>query len=751
MKKNLAEQHAEYVSNAWPAILAILAKQIHVSVETLQALQVGWCVEKNAFATPERDPSGMIIGLSLRSLDGFKYQVKGSKRGLAFRPVDAPDGYDASRQRWGRFEKENPCPLCGGVKWCGYDASGDTPRFVRCMKQGKGAVYDDQGGGHIHELIEGSFRPSVSTATPLAQSEHPIVLVEGFSDVAAATEMGLVAIGRPSALGGRALLPQLVGGRSVVIMGEHDSGDGEKGMQALFETLKPVCPSAQKLMPPEGVKDLRAWRNEGLTLDGFLDALAATGEATTDPLVLEDDSPLAVARLWLSRTHTQKGALTLRKFNGEWYAYGKQGYRKVDPDADLRGPLYCFLEPMQAKTFASSGAVAIKPYRPTRNKITDLLDAMNAMCHVRNDPPCWLRYDPDNPQPQDLIVFENGILHVPTYLQGKPDYLLDPTPLYFSHSGMPFAFDPEAVCPQWDTFLDQVFDGDTQRAELLQEWFGYNLVPDTSMQKFLLCVGRPGSGKSTTLEVLQAIIGEDLCAKSSFKHLCSEFGLQPLTGKLAIILPDAHVPRQVDAIQALEMIKSIVGQDGVTVNRKFLTHLPSAKLPGRITVAVNELPELPDHARSLERRLLLLHFPQVFEGREDRGLRDKLVAEAPGILVWALQGLARLRYNKTFTAPDSSKPVVEEFRRALAPVAEFLYECCTQETDGWVPKNQLYDCWCTWAKRHGQHRGVRSRFGQRLLAQRADIVVSRVTVEGKQVRVYNGLALTQEAKDEYLG
>ena len=43
----------------------------------------------------------------------------------------------------------------------------------------------------------------------------------------------------------------------------------------------------------------------------------------------------------------------------------------------------------------------------------------------------------------------------------------------------------------WHHFLQQLFSGDSQSIDLLQDWFGYCLTGDTSQHKMLLIVGPP--------------------------------------------------------------------------------------------------------------------------------------------------------------------------------------------------------------------------------------------------------------------
>ena len=65
----------------------------------------------------------------------------------------------------------------------------------------------------------------------------------------------------------------------------------------------------------------------------------------------------------------------------------------------------------------------------------------------------------------------------------------------------------------------QVFEGDGERKPLLQQWFEYNPTRDTRQHKFALLYGPPRSGKSTTLRVLNAMLGTENVATPTLDDL----------------------------------------------------------------------------------------------------------------------------------------------------------------------------------------------------------------------------------------
>src|SRR5262249_29774186 len=97
--------------------------------------------------------------------------------------------------------------------------------------------------------------------------------------------------------------------------------------------------------------------------------------------------------------------------------------------------------------------------------------------------PCWLK---DGPGHADFIAVENGILDVRALFAAREKVLLSHTPRWFSPVCLPYGFDPAARCPKWDAFLARNLRGDKDKVRLLQQFAGYLLLPDTSLQRLLM-------------------------------------------------------------------------------------------------------------------------------------------------------------------------------------------------------------------------------------------------------------------------
>ena len=276
---------------------------------------------------------------------------------------------------------------------------------------------------------------------------------------------------------------------------------------------------------------------------------------------------------------------------------------------------------------------------------------------------------------------------------------------------MTYAFDPKATCPTWLAFLGQVFEEDQDRIALQQEWCGYLLAHDTTQHKLMVKTGVPRAGKGTSMRVEAALVGAENNTGYNLHSLADKFGLRQLMGKLVAFVGEVNLANSRDKYRILETLNSIVGGDPVSVEEKHNPVCQSIMLPTRFVLACNEMPAFVDPSGALAARLLILDFNVSFEGREDRGLDEKLLAEISGISKWALEGYARLKRNGRFTETARMKALVNRFRRESSDVLGFVQDCLVVERQFnsgnlvgveivdkplWIGKKDLEDAYSQW-------------------------------------------------------
>jgi phage/plasmid-associated DNA primase len=108
-----------------------------------------------------------------------------------------------------------------------------------------------------------------------------------------------------------------------------------------------------------------------------------------------------------------------------------------------------------------------------------------------------------------MFSFQNGLVSRDAALSGLEATLQPHSLEWFNDVVFPFDFNHAADCPQWLMFLLHILDGDAERIALMQEMFGYVLVPGNWMHKFFLLEGQGANGKSVVLKTLEALLGRE--------------------------------------------------------------------------------------------------------------------------------------------------------------------------------------------------------------------------------------------------
>ncbi|WP_238431564.1 DNA primase family protein [Streptomyces cavernae] len=445
-------------------------------------------------------------------------------------------------------------------------------------------------------------------------------------------------------------------------------------------------------------------------------------------------NPLAVARHLLPDWQTEDGQLMCRRWRGSWMRWNGTCWREMD-EAQVRAAMYERLEHAVYRAPAKDGETEERDWAPTKQKISNLLDALGAitLLPTDTDAPAWL--DGDGEQDDGPIVAcENGLLRI------RDRALLPHTPGFFNFVSVPFAYDPTATAPTWERFLTQIWPDDADAIRAVQEWFGYVLSGRTDQQKILLMVGPTRSGKGTIARVLKALVGKENLAGPTLAGLGTNFGLATLVGKPLAVISDARLSGN-DNSQIVERLLTISGEDTIDVDRKYREQW-TGKLPTRLVILSNELPHFGDSSGVIANRFVLLTMRTSWLGKEDPTLTDRLTAEMPGILNWALEGLARLQQKGRITEPASSREAVTTMRDTASPTSAFVRERCMTGPTCSVPVDSLWAVWREWAEDNGVRAGTKQIFGRNLLSVIPQLNRTRPRdAYGRQVATYNGITL----------
>jgi putative DNA primase/helicase len=330
--------------------------------------------------------------------------------------------------------------------------------------------------------------------------------------------------------------------------------------------------------------------------------------------------------------------------------------------------------------------------------VREMFQMLRLTCSVKGE-----EFRPDT----NYVCFENGALDMTTF------ELVPHSPHFHLRSGRPAVWDENAKSPVFEKFLHDIFRDDKDRDQKMQfvlEWMGLCLVPDTSFEKFVVCVGEGGNGKSVLLKLMSELLGHENVYSAPIQRLGNRRALAELDGKLLLTSSEINENTVMDD----GILKQIVSGDTVEAERKYehpFTYTPVA----RIMLATNHLPKLRDVTHAFFRRLVMLRFNRNFTTDEmDMNLPAKLKAELSGIFTMAVTGLRSLRKRGQFVEPASSTEASDEYRKNSDVVKLFAEEALNPTADKGMRPAALYELYLKWCKSHGAKAENNINLGKQL-------------------------------------
>lgn len=274
---------------------------------------------------------------------------------------------------------------------------------------------------------------------------------------------------------------------------------------------------------------------------------------------------------------------------------------------------------------------------------------------------------------------------------------------------------PEGTpAPIWEKFLHHVTGGDQALVTYLQRFAGYCLTGSVEEHVFAFAHGTGGNGKgvfSITLrgiwhDYAVVIPTEMLMAQRADRHPTELARLRGV--RLAIGSETEQGTRWAEA-----QIKRLTGGDPIAARKMrqdFFEFEPTHKL----FVIGNKKPELRGVDDAMRRRMNFVPFTvTISEAERDTRLPEKLRAEWPAILRWAIQG-ALLWRRDGLKAPAVVRAATADYLEAEDAVSLWLEEATTADPGEWESTGALFRSWKEWAERAGEFVGSQKRLSQAL-------------------------------------
>jgi putative DNA primase/helicase len=287
---------------------------------------------------------------------------------------------------------------------------------------------------------------------------------------------------------------------------------------------------------------------------------------------------------------------------------------------------------------------------------------------------------------------------------------------YLTHS-LAVSYDRMATCPTWEWFLAwAVPDSDTRT--FLHRMVGYTLTGVVHEHVLPMLYGEGRNGKSTFTRVLESLLGTLAIKARADTLMAGRFGprqgatpeIVRLRSKRLVTVSEIEEGHRLNEA----LIKDLTGGDAITARNLYeseITFLPTHK----IWMYGNYKPTIRGTDTGIWRRLKLVPFAQTLQAEDvDPSLPDKLAAELPGILAWAVRGCLEWQ-EKGLGSPAVIKEATEDYRNEGDTISRFIEaECECEETPELVGSSELYNAYRAWCKLMAEYPFTHRRFSMEL-------------------------------------
>ena len=418
-----------------------------------------------------------------------------------------------------------------------------------------------------------------------------------------------------------------------------------------------------------------------------------TPKTEKGPALLTQTSPYDTAKEYVRRHCWREGSLATYFWQDQFWEWNGRYYGVLATET-IRDRVYAFLDGSQKLVGADGWA----KFKPTPKLVNDVLDGLRSGLSLAThcQPPIW--FDTGK-EATDVLVFRDGLVNV---LTGERLAL---TPKLWVHSAVDYDYDPQAKCPLWERFLEEIFPGDQESQDYIEEQLGYGMTEETKFEKAALWIGKARSGKGTIAHVQRKLVGEGSYVGLSLNNwTAGEKSRECLIGKRVGVFPDVRVKQgkhygaSYDAggvsPTSQELLLNITGRDTLTIGRIYQKAW-HGQLRLKIIMISNDVPNFNDPI--LVSRFIKVKFAQNFFGREDVDLRNKLERELSGIAVRCMAAYQRLIARGKFIQPKSGLELERNVLVNSDPWTAFVNDTFVIDTNGKVKCSLAklkFDDWC---------------------------------------------------------
>jgi putative DNA primase/helicase len=273
--------------------------------------------------------------------------------------------------------------------------------------------------------------------------------------------------------------------------------------------------------------------------------------------------------------------------------------------------------------------------------------------------------------------------------------------------GTAVPYDPDARCPTWEQFIEDVFHGEQAMTAYVQRVCGYVLQGENPEQVFFVLMGAGRNGKGALVRALHKVLGT-LAMDANFSTFCGKSpdagaprpDLVRLAGTRLVTVGEGRKSEPLNSA----LVKSLSGGDHLTV-RGLYAHEISFTPQATFIFHTNALPSTDATDDAFWRRAQVIEFtvsfdpdvPALHHLPNDPAVEKRIGEELPGILAWMVEGLRQWQ-SGGLNPPEAVRNATRQQRDVDDPFALFVDETDDLPGDGdKIEKSELrrrFETWC---------------------------------------------------------
>lgn len=329
----------------------------------------------------------------------------------------------------------------------------------------------------------------------------------------------------------------------------------------------------------------------------------------------------------------------------------------------------------------------------------------------------------------NYIAFNNGIYNIVT------DEFKDFSPDIVVTNKIPYNYVPEAYSELCDNMLNKLACKDKEIRALLEEMIGYTFYRRNELRKCFILTGEKRNGKSTFLDLINYLLGEENIAALDIKELNKQFKTAELVNKLANIGDDISD----DFIPDGAIFKKLVSGNRVNVERKGQNPFDFSNY-AKLIFSANKIPKMKDRTGAILDRMIIIPFNAEFKETDsdfDPYIKYKLLnGEVMSYLInIGISGLKRVLKSRKFTSSNLVEAQLKEYEENNNPVLTFFNDIDEHEVINHSNKD-VYAKYKSYCFANGLQAISNIEFSKQVI-KRYNVVLRHKKIDGKTNKIFS--------------